>query len=308
MGAKHSYGAVGRGDTLNFMPETLKVITDPKHPLYDARVEREPDEALIVSIMRNGIIVPLVISRDGENVYVTDGRQRRAAAIEANKRLKKEGGEPIALPCVWKRGDEAKLYEIAVTTNELRSGDSPLERARKMQHFLDLVAGDEGRVALAFGCTIPTVINHLKLLECAPAVQKAVEAGQLAATVAKELSKLPREEQKARLDEMVSAGETKGRKAKERVKGNKSPKKSVLTPKQKVKVIDFFTDDCLDKLSGLNKIVAKAVVATLHFVDGDAAALDGWGDVGALVREALMPKEKPKKEKKSKKKADKAAA
>lgn len=43
MGAKNSYGAVGRGDTLSFRPEDLKVITDKAHPLYDPRVERQAD-------------------------------------------------------------------------------------------------------------------------------------------------------------------------------------------------------------------------------------------------------------------------
>lgn len=85
MGKKLTYGAVGRGDTLNFRPEDLKVITDAKHPLYDARVERPVDEAMVLSIMSLGIIEPLVIARDGESVYVVDGRQRRLNAIEANK-------------------------------------------------------------------------------------------------------------------------------------------------------------------------------------------------------------------------------
>ncbi len=97
MGKKQGYGSVGRGDTISFKPETLKVITDVKHPLYDARVEREPAEAMILSIMRRGILVPMLITRDGDDVYVVDGRQRRSAALEANKRLAKAGGEPVVL-------------------------------------------------------------------------------------------------------------------------------------------------------------------------------------------------------------------
>jgi ParB family chromosome partitioning protein len=51
MGSK-LYGAEGRGDVLNFKPEMLSVITDPKHPLYDERIELPVDEAMVLSIMR----------------------------------------------------------------------------------------------------------------------------------------------------------------------------------------------------------------------------------------------------------------
>lgn len=209
MGKKTTYGAVGRGDTLNFKPETLKVITDVKHPLYDARVERPVDEAMVLSIMSLGIIEPLVIMRDGEDVYVVDGRQRRLNAIEANKRLAKSGGEPVICPCVWRRGDDARLYEVLVAANEVRSGDSPLERAKKMEHLASL-GRDDKQVAIAFGCTVQTVKNARALLECAPSVKKAVESGQVPMTVAMQLSKVSREEQEKSLDEMVAAGVTKG--------------------------------------------------------------------------------------------------
>lgn len=210
MVAKNTHGAVGRGDTLLFEPETLKVITDTKHPLYDARVERPVDEAMVLSIMSLGIIEPLVITRTGgDDVYVLDGRQRRLNAIEANKRLRKQGAEPVVCPCVWRRGEDAKLYEVLVAANEVRSGDSLLERAKKMEHLRSL-GRDDAQVAVAFGCTVATVRNSLALLECSPVVRKAVESGQVTATIATQLSKLPREEQDTRLAEMVKDGSAKG--------------------------------------------------------------------------------------------------
>ena len=213
MASKKSYeGQTGRGDTINFEPEALKVITDEKHPLYDPRVERTPDEAMIASVIRLGILEPVLITKDGDdNVIVLAGRQRRAAAIEANKRLKKEGQPEISVPCIWKRGDDGKLFEISVSENEVRSGDSPLERAKKMQRLVDF-GRDEAQVAVVFGCTVATVKNHLALLECAPAVKKAVESGQVSATVATKLSKMSREEQETTLEKMVAEGLVRGKK------------------------------------------------------------------------------------------------
>lgn len=307
MGAKQSYGAVGRGDTLSFEPETLKVITDPKHPLYDARIEREPNEALILSIMRHGVLVPLLIYRDGNDVYIDDGRQRWKAALEANKRLKKAGGKPVVLPCVWKRGDEKTLYEIAVTTNALRTGDSPLESARKMQHLANLNGNNLDEVAVSFGCTLQTVKNHLALLECAPSVQRAVEAGKVAATVATKLSRLKRDEQTSTLEKMIESGATKGAAAQKAIK-----KKGEITAADKAKPLSAIDRkrvlDALISVAATEKNeVIHAMIATFDLINGDASALKKWPEVAALVIEALaMPAKKPKAEK-AKKREKKAA-
>lgn len=299
MGAKQSYGSVGRGDQLNFLPETLKVITDPKHPLYDPRVEREPEEGMILSIMRHGVIVPLVIARDGDSVYVVDGRQRRACAIEANKRLKKEGGKPVVCPCVWKRGDDAKLYEISVTTNEVRTGDSPLERAAKMQHLLDLVGGSLDEVAVGFGCTVATVKNTLALLECAPPVQRAVESGKLGAIHATKLSKLPREEQVETLDKMIAAGATKGSAAQKAVKkkGDVEPVQPKATAKDRERVMTALLSIPYAEKSE----AVRAALAAFRFIDGDLNAFRSWKDIAQIVDDALNPPKKSKKGKKARK-------
>jgi ParB family chromosome partitioning protein len=293
MGVKNKYGAVGRGDTLSFEPETLKVITDPKHPLYDSRVERKPTEAMVLSIMRDGIIEPLVITRDGEDVYVVAGRQRRAAAIEANKRLKKEGGDPVLCPCVWrqaeKREREVKLYEISVSENELRSGDSPLERACKMQHLKNL-GRDDRSIAVTFGCTVAQVRNLLALLDCAPAVQRAVEGG-LSAAVAMQLSKLPREEQVKRLEKMVKAGVTKGASAHRAAKtGDTESRPRALPPKARERLRHALSNGETKNLTHVDQMRAEGAAAVLAFIDGDAGALKAWPDVEAIAREAIAKK------------------
>jgi ParB family transcriptional regulator, chromosome partitioning protein len=263
MGAKNSYGAVGRGDTLNFRPEDLLVITDPKHALYDTRVERPFDEAMVLSIMSLGILEPLIIARDGDKVYVVDGRQRRTNAIEANKRLVKQGAEPVVCPCVWRRGDDARLYEVLVAANEVRSGDSPLERAKKMEHLKNL-GRDDAQVAVAFGCTTATVKNHRALLECAPAVKRAVESGTVPMTVATQLSKVSRDEQEKALSELVEKGITKGARAVEaarKVKNGKSAESSTVRMMNKNQLGEWKAK--LKKIDGKDADIALAVVSRI---------------------------------------------
>jgi ParB family chromosome partitioning protein len=84
---------------------------------------------------------------------------------------------------------------------------------------------DEAQVAVAFGCTAQTVRNAMALLECAPAVKKAVEAGAIPMTAALQLSKLDRETQDKTLSEMVEKGATKGARSVEAARRARTSKK-----------------------------------------------------------------------------------
>src|SRR5271156_5573271 len=93
---KDIYGAVGTTSLLSFDPDTLKIVTNKKHHLYDPCGEQEPNAELVASILYKGVTTPILVWKDPEtgDVCVVDGRQRVLAARAANKVLKKRG-EPI---------------------------------------------------------------------------------------------------------------------------------------------------------------------------------------------------------------------
>lgn len=298
MGAKHSYGAAGRGDTLNFEPETLQVITDKSHPLYDPRVEREPDEGMILSIMAHGVIEPLIIFPLDGKAYVKDGHQRRMNAIEANKRLRKMGKKPVVVACVWRRGDNRTLFGISNAANEVRFSDRPIERAKKMQRAADFSGGDLDAVAVDFGVTVATVKNHLALLECAPAVQRAVEANKIPATAARKLSRMPHEEQTRTLDKMIESGATRGAAAQKAARGRGSEESlsKTLTATQRKRVREALAAQ-FETLRSLDLLVAKAVDAALALVDGDPKPLRAWPAIAVIVKDASEKRAKKADEK-----------
>ena len=51
---------------------------------------------------------------------VVDGRQRVRHTLEANKRLLKEGKEPLLVPAVAKRGSAIRMAQAMVSANEIR--------------------------------------------------------------------------------------------------------------------------------------------------------------------------------------------
>jgi ParB family transcriptional regulator, chromosome partitioning protein len=212
---KKAYGAAGRDELLWFHAESLVLIEDPKHPLYDERIHLPIDEAMVLSIMANGIYEPVVVRKNGETgkgapiVEVVDGKQRVKHAREANRRLKAQGKELVLVPAVRRRGEDADLFGCMITTNDVRRDDSPLVRARKCARYLAL-GRSEQQAAVTFGVTTTTIRSWLELLECSKEVQAMVEKGEMPASIAVKLAKLPREEQPAVLEKLKEQGELHG--------------------------------------------------------------------------------------------------
>lgn len=194
-------------------PADLKIITDEKHPLYDPREKLPVDEAMVLSIMSYGVVEPVVVAKDGQDVVVIDGRQRVKNAREANRRLKAQGKELVRVPALVKKAPEGTLFGVMVLTNEHRQDDPPLAKAEKLSRFLAM-GRSEAEAAVVFGMKEPEVKNLLKLLDCAKPVQKAVQDGVLSVSAAANLSSLPRTEQADKLEKLLkdAAGKPKGKK------------------------------------------------------------------------------------------------
>lgn len=227
--SKDAYGAQGKTNVLNFVPENLYMTDDPTHPLYDERIYLPLSESMVLNIMDQGVIEPIVIWKDKETgtVYVVDGRQRVKHAREANRRLTDQGKPCLMVPAVVRIGSVHRAKEAAISANEIHIPDTPLGRAKKMASMLAL-SYDESDLALYFGCSAQTVTATLALLDCTQAVQDAVEAGQINTGHARQLAQLPPDDQREKVKELVQA--TSGVSGHERVRrqrevlGNAKPK------------------------------------------------------------------------------------
>lgn len=203
-----AYGAKGKGNVLQFDPETLELVTDPAHPLYDERVHAPLQPAMVANIKAIGVHTAISVIKDPETgkVLVAAGRQRVKNAREANRQLIAEGLPPRWVPGIVTTMKLVDTPAIMISENEHRQADTPLGRANKMRQMLSL-GRDEDWLALHFGCSIQTVRQTLSLLESTAAVREAVEAGHITATAAHKLAKLSPEEQRDKVAELVKAGE-----------------------------------------------------------------------------------------------------
>lgn len=204
--SKVVYGASGKTNVLTFEPESLHLVTDKTHPLYDERVHLPIDEGMVLNIKELGVLEPIIVWKDPELglTCVVVGRQRVKHTLEANKLLLKEGKDPLLVPGVVKRGSANQMAKYMVSENEIRRPDTPLGRAKKMSDALDRGL-DEDDIAVLFGCSVQTVRATLALLEATQAVREAVEAGTINVTQARQLVSLKPEEQREKVKQIETA-------------------------------------------------------------------------------------------------------
>lgn len=213
-------------------PDDLVIIgydTDdgPEHPLYDERAKLPVSEEMVVDIMGQGVLLYVLVRKNGDAVEVSDGRQRVKATREANKRRKKDGLEPILVPCVVKKGDDATMMGIGIAANELRQDDPLSIKAAKLQRYL-ATGRNEKDAAIRFGVTLQTIKNWGRLSDLDPKVVKAIEEGRIPASAGYALADLSRDEQKTEL-EKYGNGHTSVRTVKAGAKSAKSRRRGEQT-------------------------------------------------------------------------------
>lgn len=296
--AAQSYGSQGRQDVLQFDPEMVSIVYDSRHPLYEkgrfndididiAKIpggEKHPcydeegaylplDAETMANIDEHGILEPGAVRKNGERsdgtpiIETIFGRQR-VKMLRAINRVRAKAGQPLyRFPAIIKRGDDAKIMGMWVSENAHRRTTSPLATARNIQRYLDY-GRTEAEAGIQFKCTVQTVKANLTLLDLGPAVQKAVETGQIKPTLAaQEFSKIPREEQKGVLDKLLESGALKGAKAKETVKQLRGAKATERARPAKV------IKKAIKTLSKLEGTHADVAAATLKWALGKSNAL-----------------------------------
>jgi ParB-like chromosome segregation protein Spo0J len=201
--------AAGRGNLWLFVPDELVLVDDKSDPLYDPRVKAPPDENLVRNILHQGVINPVTIVKRGDQAVVVAGRGRVKAAREANRRSRKAGGPEIKVPCTLRRADGKGLMGLMISENEIRRDDGPTEKAKKAQGLLDAGYTEE-ELATVFGVTPQTIRNWLSVLEVSPKVRKAIERGEVAASIAPRVRNLPYAKQEETIAK-VQAGAKKAR-------------------------------------------------------------------------------------------------
>ena len=180
-----------------------RIAPDPGQP----RTEFDPAALgrLAESFRTHGQLQPITVrwSEDmGRYLIVAGERRWRAAALAGRKSLAAVilDGEP----------DESTVLEMQLIENALREDLQPIEQARAFRTLMDRNGWTAARLAEVLHLTGATVSRALSLLDLPYTVQEAVASGELAPSIAYEVSKLEDPDaQREVAERIVSEGMTR---------------------------------------------------------------------------------------------------
>lgn len=205
-------GVVSRKDISVADPDLLVIVDTPGHPLYQpARNQKPLDEAMIRSIMQDGVLSPIKVVRGPQvkgqwTLEVVYGRQRVRNAREANRRLVLEGRPPVMIEIVIIDASPEQLRRMMEVENTHRTDYTPYELATTASESLNRGISEESVCYTSFKGDKASMRRHLALLRCHPDVQRALIEGAINFKAIDSLVKLSLDEQAAEVSKLQAAG------------------------------------------------------------------------------------------------------
>lgn len=212
-------------------PESLVIVRDEAHPLYDERVHYKRNESKVAWSFENGAkgkVILGVREAKGGPIVLIDGRQTTLDVIEANKQRVKAKLEPHAVDVqvitVSDMNEAADLMEIH---NSFITEDGPLTLCRKLWRRHDRLGAllkdkETGEPlytekqliessATVFNVSPQTIRMRLTARKAIQPAQDACEAGKIGFVDLVEIAKSATPEvQLARLKEFMDARQGRG--------------------------------------------------------------------------------------------------
>ena len=202
----HEATPVGRTDKTRYQGlERLKganeipidrLTRDPSQPreIFDEAALQE----LVESIESLGVLQPVRVRWDEElamYVIASGERRFRAAKMAGLK----------SVPCVIQEGEltESQRLIEQLAENIIRADLQPVEQAKAFRRLMDLNGWSARQLARELHIADANVVRALALLDLPKSIQERVEAGQLAPSVAYEVSRLDNPEEQATLAERI---------------------------------------------------------------------------------------------------------
>jgi ParB family transcriptional regulator, chromosome partitioning protein len=156
-------------------------------------------EGMARSIRQVGIIQPLRLRRSGAQLDLTDGELRLRAAKLAGL---------SEVPAIIDEGNPAaaEVLQLQLIANCQRGDLTPLEKAHGIAELMENCGCSASDAASKLGFSAATVSRLLALLTLPSAVMEKVQAGEISASAAYELSRVAHGDRQNALADELSAG------------------------------------------------------------------------------------------------------
>ncbi|WP_435011997.1 ParB/RepB/Spo0J family partition protein (plasmid) [Tundrisphaera lichenicola] len=178
--------------------EVERIIPDPDQPRKE--FDEDAIDRLAASLNEHGQIQPIAVrwSESMGRYLIVSGERRWRASVKA-------GRKTIAAVIVEGDRTDSQILEMQLVENCLREDLQPIEQARAFRTLMARNGWPALRLAQALHMSESTIIKALALLTLPCTVQDRVEAGELAPSVAYEVSKLQDSDDQAEVAARVVA-------------------------------------------------------------------------------------------------------
>jgi len=177
-------------------PRALPVdLIDPNPEQPRRRFDPEQLQRLASSIVRHGVLQPIVVRRAGERYELIVGERRWRAARAAGL---------ANIPAVISDVEPRDRLELAIVENVQRHDLNPIELAHAYRALAETGATQE-EIGQKVALDRSSVANHLRLLELPRELQADVEQGRLSMGHAKALLQVTNPERQRHLRDRILA-------------------------------------------------------------------------------------------------------
>lgn len=258
------------------MIPVAQIEADPGQP----RSEFDPAEIdqLAASLNDHGQIQPIMVRPSGVagQFIIVAGERRHRASVAANR--------PEIIAVVIEETDPARIFEMQMVENCLRSDLKPVEQARGFRRLMDQTKWSAARMGKSVGMSESAIVRALALLSLPAPVQEMVNTGRITPSVAYEISKADPATHQAVADRVVV--ESLNRAATiEAVRQAPQPEEKMSSGKAKPKA-KVHTSRTFKGQGGLRGLVITATRAKGVDAGLMLEALAQWADA---IRAEMMP-------------------
>jgi ParB family chromosome partitioning protein len=125
---------------------------------------------LTTSVKERGVLMPILVRRQGGALQIIAGERRWRAAQRAGL---------AEVPVILEEADDEEAFELALIENVQREDLTPIEEAEAFRHLMEAGPATQAEVAAKVGKRRSTVANALRLLKLPESIRDAVNDGSL---------------------------------------------------------------------------------------------------------------------------------
>ncbi len=185
-------------------------VSQPRKNFNDVKLRELAD-----SIRENGVLQPIIVTKQGESYHIVAGERRWRASRLAGKKT---------IPAIVRELSDKEVLQQALIENIQRQDLNALEEAEALERLLQEYAMTQEELSKVVGRSRPAVANSLRLLKLAPKLQKLLRSEALSAGHARALLALPSVKQQEELAERIMSQEMSVRETEKTINNILNPK------------------------------------------------------------------------------------